>query len=884
MKFPSWRYTLLIFSAIAAVIAGAWVMAYGNQLKTTSAPMGIVSLEMAWTTEAANCVAESWNNAGVTSAAIESINVDCVFIPFYTLFLVLAVWLAAPSGNRWTRPTMALLILAGLCDVIENIFMKQFLAGALTSVVPFSLPATIKFTIIALAIGYIMVQVVKRYREKIKWLKHLLNAVYIYAAGILTIAVLYLALIQATEGQDILILLVERLWPLIFTVAFATLFAYYLWYSFRILGYLKEITARIPVIVVSHFPRMLAYNGLVCIQAAILSLPTIMLLESERSRWGFVFLLNGLYFIWTEWLKKKSAFLGLLVLVIVMGYAGVTIYLVTRDGMLDHQLRLPWVAFCLFLAALLMVWGFVYRRKKIDARGKEITKEAGSLRFFGTTVIVLPGWFEESEQSAFYWFNAFAGAGIVFYVAAFFWLGLANLMGPLAFMLLALGILVGLSNVLTRLSIRFKINIFLILLLWTMLIGKFYDPFKVRVEACAHPFKRPGLVTYFNDWVDRHREKIGDSDNAFPVYLVIADGGASRSGYWVASVLSALQDSTMKRMETGETTTAFSDHLLCLSGASGGSVGNATFYALLRNSSAQPDYMQHSQAFLKGDFLTPVFTRMLGSDLFQHLVPLPWLGDRAVALERSMERFGSESMQDLFAMPFDTVADLSGALPILCINSTYVKGGQPAVISTVQLDGFSTRVDVLDTLAKHDQMMRYSSAVVLGARFPYISPAGRIGNSYFVDGGYFDNSGAGMVHEMLQQLDSVVQARLSNTRADSIIYAKLKFTVIHIENTSTTPSGANRIHPVLNDLAAPVLTVLGTYSSQTNANDARLKAYLRQMKSGGTYREINLYSSSPDDALELPMNWVISRYNLDKMNDRVQEVMEYDLAEIIRLK
>ena len=74
--------------------------------------------------------------------------------------------------------------------------------------------------------------------------------------------------------------------------------------------------------------------------------------------------------------------------------------------------------------------------------------------------------------------------------------------------------------------------------------------------------------------------------------------------------------------------------------------------------------------------------------------------------------------------------------------------------------------------------MKLSTAVVMGARFPYLSPAGRINNSYYVDGGYFDNSGAGIVNEMLIALNEYIRVSIS-TRP---WLAKLRFYVIHAQN------------------------------------------------------------------------------------------------------
>ena len=105
-----------------------------------------------------------------------------------------------------------------------------------------------------------------------------------------------------------------------------------------------------------------------------------------------------------------------------------------------------------------------------------------------------------------------------------------------------------------------------------------------------------------------------DSVPEYPVYFVLADGGASRSGYWVASVLSKLQDTSRN---------AFGRHLFCLSGASGGSVGNASFYLLLKELGDQPSklpydsiYLKHSRQYLENDFLTYTLSRMLSHDFF----------------------------------------------------------------------------------------------------------------------------------------------------------------------------------------------------------------------------------------------------------------------------
>ena len=56
-----------------------------------------------------------------------------------------------------------------------------------------------------------------------------------------------------------------------------------------------------------------------------------------------------------------------------------------------------------------------------------------------------------------------------------------------------------------------------------------------------------------------------------------------------------------------------------------------------------------------------------------------------------------------------------------------MQDGRPGVISNIKIESsaFGKRIDVLGLLKK-DTDMRLSTAVIMGARFPYLSPAGRI--------------------------------------------------------------------------------------------------------------------------------------------------------------
>ena len=326
-------------------------------------------------------------------------------------------------------------------------------------------------------------------------------------------------------------------------------------------------------------------------------------------------------------------------------------------------------------------------------------------------------------------------------------------------------------------------------------------------------------------------------------------------------------------------------------------MGNAAFFSLLRSKEAllkkdtgDAPFYNAATSYLKSDFLTFTLARMLGPDVFRHIVPLRNTDDRAAALAHALETAsGSNSfLYDSLGIGFSQIITQKNKpdynLPILCINATRMQDGSPSVITTIDIgdSAFNKRVDVL-TLLNEEQDLKLSSAVVLGASFPYISPAGRFNTKvtmrkkeggervvtephYFVDGGYFDNSGAGVVNEMIIQLQALLKKdTLLNKKA-----AKLKFYVLHVSNGGIGDPLLKKVNPLINDLAAPLKTLIGGFSSQTSVNDRRLYNYMKsQYGNTGHYIGINLYRRY--EPVDYSMNWVISDYLLKAMDDRLRQ-------------
>jgi hypothetical protein len=107
----------------------------------------------------------------------------------------------------------------------------------------------------------------------------------------------------------------------------------------------------------------------------------------------------------------------------------------------------------------------------------------------------------------------------------------------------------------------------------------------------------------------------------------------------------------------------------------------------------------------------------------------------------------------------------------------------------------------------------------------------------------------------------------------------LKIYILHIANSPAEGVDLKKVNPLINDLAAPVKTLLGAYGTQTTVNDNRLTNMMRSNfpdPKDTLYRKINLYEDG--ETINFPMNWVISQQLLDSMKvilDRNREVKKF---------
>lgn len=748
--------------------------------------------------------------------------------------------------------------------------------------------------------------------ELLNGLSKLLKALWLFIGGVIAVLAIYYLLTGVEQGTDVVIRSGETLSSGLLTMLSVFLWSFLVWYSSRTLSYIRqhkddEIFSKrgpddktsaqlyrkysIPTRFYQHIPRLLAYNCFVSVQVAIFHLPTFYALSGSVMA-VVVALHNLFYFLLHQWFHhhpkvRRRKIYGWVGSLLIMVYSAFLVYPAINAGMetdvIGHPLRhvfwLSLMALVMFLLQVLVIMLFILRRRRIDARrNNPDLRPSTVLEWLGFNPL-----YNAAETPYFRILNTTAAVAVLVYLSAIFSMGFSGLMGPMAFVLLALGVLTGLSNLITLVSIRRSFNVGIILLALAFIIGQYRDPYTVRLlDSADSPVfsKRPDIHTYLERWFERRLPMVAlqPPEKPFPVYLVLSNGGASRAGKWTSSVLSHLQDTSSR--DGGST--SFKDHVLCVAGASGGAVGNVAFYSLLKaemsKELAPDEFSAHTEAFFETDFLTYTLARLLGPDIFRHLVPfnIP-LYNRADALENVLAQ-GSEDklLNDYFSKPLTEVFDTTGALPLLFINTTQVDNGMPGVISSARL-GNSQRQDVLSLVdsmrVRHGKGdMRLSTAAVLSSRFPYVSPAGKVFDRYYVDGGYFDNSGAGVVLEFINELNHF----LADTTRKTIRQYRDRFTfhIVHITNSQIVQRPSGDIHPLTNDLLSPLLTLAGMQGASTSIGDGILVHSFKQFNTDTANAMIvySLYDESWDPAEHAgnyeegyPMSWTLSDYQQDRM-------------------
>lgn len=743
-------------------------------------------------------------------------------------------------------------------------------------------------------------------------------SLYLNITGIVALLIILVTL-AIQQGQDIIIQVGEYGAPFGFSFFCILLWAFLNWYTARLLTYEKRNRNRlIPPEFHKHIPRLIAFHCFVIVQAAIYALPTFQnsVIPGEDTPDTNYYHLHGIgtllfyvmhgfiYYLLINIIENKTKvkrplkIISLLVLVAV-NIGMFLYYLLTHwhhDEWQRHVFRLPWFALLLFVSELAAVVFFILRRRRINDfnRQKNIVTgnglEIGAGQKMFAHGLYIRSKYRAAERKSQLQFAYVAVFAVLVFIVAVRSVSLSNYFGPLAILLLGLGVLVFFLNLVSFLSIRAGLNLHIFAWILAIVFGLVQKPYNVKSFDTGNKqvfANQPSIKEHLIRWAEQRRSLLDScGDHNFEAFIILSNGGGSLSGNWTSSILAKMQDQSW----TPDSTNTFADHLLCMAGASGGTIGNIAFYSLLKEEREgrlpAGQLYAHTKAFFSTDFLSNTIGHLLGPDFFSHLFFCNLSGrDRARALEETMLYSDRDTLTgSLLAQKLEDAFDYSGKMPALFINSTRVDNGMPGEISSVQLPDSTQRINMLELMDRIDtargwkpQTMQLVTAGVLSSRFPYMSPAGKLKPYYFVDGGYFDNSGAGIVLEYLQNIAEIL-VKDPDPRLD-FFRKKLHFTVIQISNGFIKKAESPKeVHPLVNDLATPILTLAGMQNSSTKIGDGILRGFLHRYDQGAgdsAYIKFNLFDST-DKVDNYPMSWVISDYNLERMKRRADRLMMYE--------
>jgi hypothetical protein len=288
---------------------------------------------------------------------------------------------------------------------------------------------------------------------------------------------------------------------------------------------------------------------------------------------------------------------------------------------------------------------------------------------------------------------------------------------------------------------------------------------------------RPGVADYFDQWIAANAGCTtavgtgGSTARVRPIIFAAAEGGGIRAAAWTSAAFEKLGEIPCAR-----------ESVVLSSGVSGGSLGLVVSQlyggededaAEVVDRLAGPDALSVGVAgALVGDLVAG------GTDLLVGTGPGTESGaawqDRAAAMERAWE-----GAADRLAQRWEPANATNGRTGALVLNSTASGIGCRLLISQVDLDGIPDVQDSPEGLPQNENCregttplsidvlasnacplnLSWSTAAMLSARFPIISPAGRVpyrheGNCspshayQAIDGGYSEGSGMGTVHDL----------------------------------------------------------------------------------------------------------------------------------------
>jgi predicted acylesterase/phospholipase RssA len=470
---------------------------------------------------------------------------------------------------------------------------------------------------------------------------------------------------------------------------------------------------------------------------------------------------------------------------------------------------------------------------------------------------------------------------------------LATIVGPFVALLVALsGVTLGVF-LLAHSSNWTTLPVFGAVLLWAFILAwtDCNDNHPVRLQKDRD--RAIGVEKQPLDVVDDERLWIHDDDiplmlsrwrqdivGSFrrPIVVVSAEGGGIRAAYFTATALGRIADKCP----------VIAREMLTVSGVSGGAIGVAAYALAVRTKPISPNdqtcdfsrqgrgyFEDHLSRVFQRDFLTPMIARAAFPDLLQTIIPVPVDAfDRQrgleLALRSSFQReFGRDSFGEAFGQP-----DRQFTLPFMIVGATSVSGGQQKLFSEFD-----------HPIGRRERQLYFNAAslVATSARFPIISPPGYIYGDLaqngdgrtvnhkveYVDGGYYDNSGAFGILQLLQRIryyrshsptfdpqTPILWIRISNSPECIADEKTNRYLAELCERQRRNSQGPNFS---FRELGSPLRAIVAARSAKEALTTIAVRQLLDENNELEPSRDIEVRIQMAPIEDEIPLGWYLSR-------------------------
>jgi hypothetical protein len=439
-----------------------------------------------------------------------------------------------------------------------------------------------------------------------------------------------------------------------------------------------------------------------------------------------------------------------------------------------------------------------------------------------------------------------------------------------------------------------------------------YHDVRTAAAPTAVPADRTvALGEAFERWADTvERPAAGTATQRTPVPLVLVAtaGGGIKAAYWTTLVLGCLQEGVTAgpRCPAGEAIPRA--NLFLASGISGGSLGLAVDRARHTPAGGEapaPSYRDVLDVGLAADFLAPdVAALVLRDGPSAALHTTAWT-DRAAVLEDAWARAFIEAggrgpgLDEPF-LAGSTTDGRTPRFPLLLLNSATIEDRCRLAVSPVELsppaEGRSCVADPFRSGARPDAVLgrtkpitdfvcpgedlRLSTAALLSARFPFVSPYGQLHpcrdaedapalpTAFAVDGGLVESSAAGPVPEVLAALGPAIDAWETRAPNAGLCIAPRLVMIDHGYGLDTRGDPA----PVPGQLAAPSAFFSADSAVSAAAQQQAVTAvtrYQREHGCGAGDDPVVSFNLTLHPGQRAPLGWTLSEAARDEMTGQL---------------